>query len=67
MDILLVESSPLYREILQQSFRRFRGVVFAQASSLAEALATADGREFNFVVVAVQLSDGVGLALARQL
>lgn len=67
MDILLVESSPLYREILQQSFRRFRGVVFAQASSLAEALATADGREFNFVVVAGQLSDGDGLALARQL
>jgi signal transduction histidine kinase/CheY-like chemotaxis protein len=67
VDILLVESSPLYREILQQSFRRFRGVNFAYASSLAEALTATAGKAFDFVVVAGQLSDGDGLELTRQL
>lgn len=67
MDILLIESSPLFREILQQSFRRFRGVVFVLASSGSEALAASESRAFDFVIVAGQLSDGDGLALARQL
>ncbi|HMT81112.1 MAG TPA: response regulator [Azonexus sp.] len=67
MDILLIESSPLFREILQQSFRRFRGLAFVSASSQCEALAVTANRSFDFVVVAGQLSDGDGLALARQL
>ena len=67
MDILLVESSQLYREILHQSFQRFRGLVFVSAASRAEALAAVAERNFDFVVIAGELPDGDGLGLAAQL
>ena len=67
MNVLIVESSQLYREILQQSFNRFRGVDFTLLATQAEALAATEVQTFDFVVVAGQLSDGDGLALGRHL
>lgn len=67
MDVLIVESSQLYREILQQSFNRFRGVTFTLLATRAETLLETARKSFDFVVVSGQLSDGDGLSLGRQL
>ncbi|MFN4342895.1 MAG: response regulator [Azonexus sp.] len=67
MHVLIVESSPLYREILQQSFNGFRGVGLTLLATQAEALAATESRIFDFVVISGQLSDGDGLALGRRL
>ena len=67
MRVLIVESSPLYREILQQSFNRFRGVDFVLSATRTEALAEAAARPVDFVVISGQLSDGDGLSLGRQM
>lgn len=67
MRILIVESSQLYREILQQSFNRFSGVDFVLSATRAEALAETAARPVDFVVISGQLSDGDGLSLGRQL
>lgn len=65
--VLIVESSPLYREILQQSFNRFRGVDFVLSATRMEALAEATAQTVDFVVISGQLSDCDGLSLGRQL
>ena len=65
--VLIVESSQLYREILQQSFNRFRGVDFTLLATQAEALAATESQTFDFDVISGQLSDGDGLALGRHL
>ncbi|WP_295002565.1 response regulator [uncultured Dechloromonas sp.] len=67
MRVLIVESSPLYREILQQSFNRFRGVDFVLSATRMEALAEAAAQTVDFVVISGQLSDCDGLSLGRQL
>ncbi len=67
MNVLIVESSQLYREILQQSFNRFRGVDFTLLATRREALAATAGKAFDFVVISGQLSDGSGLALGHEL
>ncbi len=67
MNVLIVESSQLYREILQQSFNRFRGVAFTLLATREEALVATAGKAFDFVVISGQLSDGSGLALGREL
>lgn len=67
MNILLVESSQLYREILEQSFRRFRGLSFVMAATQVEAMAAIERVDFDFVVVSGQLPDGDGLDLAGRL
>jgi signal transduction histidine kinase len=67
MNILLVDSTPLYRDILQQNFGRCRGVQFLLVPTQAEALAIARQQSFDFFVLAWQLADGGGVELARQL
>lgn len=67
MRVLIVESSPLYREILQQSFNRFRGVDFVLSATRMEALAEAAAQTPDFVVISGQLSDCDGVSLGRQL
>ncbi len=67
MNILLVDSTPLYRDILQQNFSRFRGAQFLLVPTLAEAMAAARQQYFDFFVLAWQLVDGGGVDLARQL
>ncbi|WP_150430138.1 response regulator [Dechloromonas sp. CZR5] len=67
MRVLIVESSPLYREILQQSFNRFRGVDFVLSATRMEALAEAAAQMPDFVVISGQLSDSDGVSLGRQL
>ncbi len=67
MRVLIVESSPLYREILQQSFKRFRGVDFVLSATRKDALAEAAAQTVDFVVISGQLSDCDGLSLGRQL
>lgn len=67
MNVLIVESSPLYREILQQSFNRFRGVDFTLLASAAEAVLETARKAFDFVVISGQLHDSDGLSLGRRL
>lgn len=67
MRILIVESSQLYRDILQQSFNRFSGVSFVMSATRAEALAEAAACPVDFVVISGQLVDGDGLTLGRDL
>ncbi len=67
MDILVVDGSPLYRDILRQSLVRYRGIQLHLACSLAEAEAMVCHRHFHFFVLSGQLPDGEGLALARLL
>ena len=67
MNILLVDSTPLYRDILQQNFGRCRGVQFLLVPTQAEAMAVARQQTFDFFVLAWQLADGGGVELARQL
>lgn len=67
MRVLIVESSPLYREILQQSFNRFRGVDFVLSATRKDALAEAAAQTVDFVVISGQLSDCDGVSLGRQL
>ncbi|MEN9479381.1 MAG: hypothetical protein RLZZ298_776 [Pseudomonadota bacterium] len=67
MNILLVDSTPLYRDILQQSFGRSRGVQLLLVPTLAEAMAAASAQCFDFFVLAWQLADGGGVDLARKL
>ena len=67
MNILLVDSTPLYRDILQQNFGRCRGVQFLLVPTQAEAMAVARQQSFDFFVLAWQLADGGGVELARQL
>ncbi len=67
VNVLIVESSQLYREILQQSFNRFRGVDFTLLASAAEAVIETARKAFDFVVISGQLSDSDGLSLGRRL
>lgn len=57
----------MYREILQQSFNRFRGVDFVLSATRMEALAEAAAQTPDFVVISGQLSDCDGVSLGRQL
>lgn len=57
----------MYREILQQSFNRFRGVDFVLSANRMEALAEAAAQMPDFVVISGQLSDSDGVSLGRQL
>ena len=67
MNILLVDNTPLYRDILQQSFGRCRGVQLLLVPTLAEATAAANTQSFDFFILAWQLADGGGVDLARSL
>jgi CheY-like chemotaxis protein len=67
MNILLVDSSHLYRGILQDALAQFAGVHVYFAASCAEAKTLVGERSFGFFVLAGQLPDGDGVDLARWL
>ena len=67
MNILLVDSSPIYREILQQYLSHFPGVQVVLARSRQEATALIAATKFDFFVVAGQLPDSDGISFSREL
>ena len=67
MNILLVDNTPLYRDILQQSFSNCRGVQLVLVPTQAAAIAAIASQQFDFFVVSWQLPDGSGLDLAKVL
>ncbi len=67
MNILLVDSTPLYRDILQRSLEGHTGFRLVYVASIAEALAATKRESFNFYILSWQLPDGEGIDLARQL
>ena len=67
MNILLVDSSMLYKGILQQALAPYGDVRIDQVTSLAQARQMLEDREFGFFVISGQLEDGSGLAFAREL
>jgi len=67
VNILLVDNTPLYRNILQQTLGGHRGFVLHFAASRVEALALCEREKFFFFIVAWQLPDSDGLALCREL
>ena len=67
MNILLVDSSPIYREILQQYLSHFPGVQVMLARSRQEAMELIAASKFDFFVVSGQLPDGDGVSFSREL
>ncbi len=67
MNILLVDSSPIYREILQQYLSHFPGVQVMLARSRQEAMELIAASQFDFFVVSGQLPDGDGVSFSREL
>ena len=67
MNILLVDNTPLYRNILQQSLGGLGTFRLHFAGSIAEALAACGETHFSFFIVAWQLVDGDGVVFAREL
>jgi PAS domain S-box-containing protein len=67
VNILLVDNTPLYRNILQQSLGGYGGFALHFAGSKAEALALCEQHEFCFFVITWQLPDSDGVALAKEL
>jgi signal transduction histidine kinase/PleD family two-component response regulator len=67
LKILLVDNTPLYRNILEQSLADLRDFELSFAGSLAEAEALCAEENFYFFVIAWQLPDGEGIDLARRL
>lgn len=67
MNILLVDNTPLYRNILEQSLLDLHDFELTFAGSVAEAKALCSKQHFYFYVIAWQLPDGEGIDLARSL
>jgi PAS domain S-box-containing protein len=67
MKILLVDHTPIYRQILQQALSGYREFTLEFAGSAAEARALVEQGEFHFVAVSRFLPDIDGLELVREL
>ena len=67
MNILLVDATPLYRDILQQMLGKYQGIHLTLVHSKAETLRAIGEQPFDFYILALQLADGSGLDLAREL
>jgi PAS domain S-box-containing protein len=67
MNILLVEASSLYRDILQQALGNYEDVEIHLASDRTQAMAALEERKFQFFIISGQLPDGSGVDLAREL
>ncbi|QRM19413.1 response regulator [Dechloromonas sp. TW-R-39-2] len=67
VNILLVDNTPLYRDIVQQALGRYRGINLVFAASVEAALKQAATLDFLFYILSWQLSDGGGVELARRL
>ncbi|MEY2632347.1 MAG: hypothetical protein RIR00_1001, partial [Pseudomonadota bacterium] len=66
MNILLVDHTPLYRDILQHALAHYRGIQLSFAHSAAEAEALLAGQRFQFFILGWQLPDDTGINLARR-
>jgi CheY-like chemotaxis protein len=67
VNILLVDATPLYRDILQKMLGRYRGIHLTLLHSKAEAMRAVREQPFDFYIFALQLEDGCGLDLAKEL
>jgi len=67
MKLLLVDHTPIYRDILRQALRDHRELELEFAAGAAEARAMADAGAYQFIAIARHLPDGDGLDLARAL
>jgi PAS domain S-box-containing protein len=67
MKLLLVDHTPIYRNILRQALQQQRGLILEFAASAAEARALAAAGVYQFIAVARHLPDADGLDLVREL
>jgi PAS domain S-box-containing protein len=67
MDILLVDSTPLYRTILERGLEGSKGFSITYVASVADAMRAVQKQKFQFFILAWQLPDGEGIELAKQL
>ncbi len=67
VNILLIDNTPLYRDIVQQALGRYRGIKLFFAPSVEAAQALMATQDFQFYILAWQLPDGSGIDLARQM
>jgi PAS domain S-box-containing protein len=67
MKFLLVDHTPIYRNILRQALQGYRDLDLELAASIAEGRALAGGGAYQFIAVARHLPDGDGLDLVREL
>ncbi len=67
MNILLVDHTTLYRNILEQALGEYEDLVLFFAESVREALEISHRTVIQFVIVAQHLDDGEGIELIRQL
>ena len=67
MNILLVDHTTIYRDILQQALRGYRDLTLSLAVDAAAARAMIPGSEFHFVIVARHLPDIDGVDFVREL
>jgi CheY-like chemotaxis protein len=65
--ILVVDDDAAVRGLVVRILRSWGHVVISEAGSVAEALACADARRPDVVLVDIGLPDGDGYALTRQL
>ncbi|MDP1524382.1 MAG: response regulator [Rhodocyclaceae bacterium] len=67
MNILLVDHTSLYRNILEQALGEYEDFVLFFADSAKEAFEVAHQTDVQFVIVTQHLDDGGGVDLIRQL
>ena len=67
MNILLVDHTAIYRDILQQALHGYRDLELTFASDAASARTLIPGREFHFVIVSRHLPDIDGVDFVREL
>ncbi len=67
MNILLVESSTLYKDILQRALQGMSDLNIDQVGTAAQAWQALQHQSYQFFVLAGQFDDGTGIELARAL
>ncbi len=67
MNILLVDHTTIYRDILQQALRGYRDLSLAFATDAEAARNLIPGREFHFVIISRHLPDIDGVDFVREL
>ncbi|MEY4592294.1 MAG: hypothetical protein RIR18_1189, partial [Pseudomonadota bacterium] len=67
MNILLADNTPLYRDIFQHFLGQHTNFKLTFVTSAAGVKEAVGKQSFNFLILAWQLQDGDGIALAREL
>lgn len=67
MDILLADNTPLYHEIFQRILGKYPNFNLMFVSSVSEFREITAQKKFDFYVIASQIKEGSGLALAKSL